>query len=82
MKVEIHTLFQYLLDTTAEQPEAIVGLSLARSPSLGDFLADLDPALTLLEDAHIIRNIPEPAKAKGGRPARLFGVNPALWGQK
>ena len=41
--------------------------------------ADLDPALSLLEDAHIIRTIPEPAKAQGGRPTRLFSVNPALW---
>lgn len=41
--------------------------------------ADLDPALSLLEDAHIVRTIPEPAKAQGGRPARLFSVNPALW---
>jgi len=44
--------------------------------------ADLDPALSALEDSHIIRPIPEPAKAKGGRPARLFSVNPALWGMK
>lgn len=42
--------------------------------------ADLDPALSALEDANIIRLIPEPAKAKGGRPARLYNVNPALWG--
>jgi hypothetical protein len=41
--------------------------------------ADLDPALVLLEDAQIIRTIPEVAKAKGGRPARLYAVNPALW---
>ena len=44
--------------------------------------ADLDPALGLLEDAHIIRAIPEPAKPQGGRPARQFGVNPALWVSK
>jgi aspartate/methionine/tyrosine aminotransferase len=47
MKVRIHTLFQYLLDTTTEAPEAILGFSLARSPTLGDFLAELDPALPL-----------------------------------
>ncbi len=47
MKVRIHTLFQYLLDTTTTAPEAIVGFSLARSPTLGDFLADLDPDLPL-----------------------------------
>lgn len=44
--------------------------------------ADLDPALSTLEDAHIIRLVPEPARAKGGRPTRLFSVNPALWGMK
>ena len=47
MKVKIHPLFQYLLDTTAAEPEAIVGFSLARSPVLGDFLADLDPNMSL-----------------------------------
>ena len=47
MKVRIHTLFQYLLDTTTEAPEAIVGFSLSRSPRLGDFLADLDPDMSL-----------------------------------
>ena len=47
MKVKIHTLFQYLLDTTTAEPEAIVGFSLARSPTLGDFLADLDPNMSL-----------------------------------
>ena len=47
MKVKIHTLFQYLLDTTNAKPDAIVGFSLARSPVLGDFLADLDPNLSL-----------------------------------
>ena len=47
MKVRIHTLFQYLLDTTTAEPEAIVGFSLSRSPRLGDFLADLDPDLSL-----------------------------------
>lgn len=47
MKVRIHTLFQYLLDTTTAEPEAIVGFSLARSPTLGEFLADLDPGMSL-----------------------------------
>lgn len=43
MKVKIHRLFEYLLDTTEAAPEAVVGFSLSRSPVLGDFLADLDP---------------------------------------
>lgn len=47
MKVRIHTLFQYLLDTTTVEPEAILGFSLSQSPTLGDFLPDLDPTLPL-----------------------------------
>jgi len=47
MKVTIHKLFDYLLDTTTAAPEAVLGLSLARSPRLGEFLGDLDPALPL-----------------------------------
>lgn len=41
--------------------------------------AQLDPALILLEDANIIRNTPEPPKPKGGRPTKLFTVNPGIW---
>ena len=59
MKVRIHTLFQYLLDTTQAQPEAIVGLSLARSPVLGDFLADLDPAQSLDWNGRSFLGLPE-----------------------
>lgn len=48
MKVTIHKLFDYLLETTAaEPPECFIGFSLARSPRLGDFLAELDPDLSL-----------------------------------
>jgi aspartate/methionine/tyrosine aminotransferase len=48
MKVTIHKLFDYLLETTAEDPpECFIGFSLARSPRLKDFLADLDPELSL-----------------------------------
>ncbi|MEM7129702.1 MAG: aminotransferase class I/II-fold pyridoxal phosphate-dependent enzyme [Chloroflexota bacterium] len=43
MKVKIHKLFEYLLETTSVQPEAVLGFSLSTSPTLGDFLADLDP---------------------------------------
>lgn len=59
MKVKIHTLFQYLLDTTQAQPEAVVGLSLARSPVLGDFLADLDPGLSLDWNGRSFLGLPE-----------------------
>jgi aspartate/methionine/tyrosine aminotransferase len=48
MKVTIHKLFDYLLETTAQgPPECFIGFSLARSPRLKDFLADLDPELSL-----------------------------------
>jgi len=48
MKVTIHKLFDYLLETTsAEPPECFIGFSLARSPQLKDFLPDLDPDLSL-----------------------------------
>jgi aspartate/methionine/tyrosine aminotransferase len=48
MKVTIHKLFDYLLETTAQDPpECFIGFSLARSPRLKDFLADLDPDLSL-----------------------------------
>lgn len=48
MKVTIHKLFDYLLETTtADPPECFIGFSLARSPRLRDFLSDLDPDLSL-----------------------------------
>lgn len=48
MKVTIHKLFDYLLETTAaEPPECFIGFSLARSPQLKEFLPDLDPDLSL-----------------------------------
>ncbi|MEM7520342.1 MAG: aminotransferase class I/II-fold pyridoxal phosphate-dependent enzyme [Pseudomonadota bacterium] len=59
MKVKIHTLFQYLLETTEAEPEAIVGFSLSQSPVLGDFLDDLDPALSLDWNNRDFRGLPE-----------------------
>jgi aspartate/methionine/tyrosine aminotransferase len=48
MKVTIHKLFDYLLETTAsDSPECFIGFSLARSPRLKDFLPDLDPEMSL-----------------------------------
>lgn len=48
MKVTIHKLFDYLLETTAQDPpECFIGFSLARSPRLKDFLPDLDPEMSL-----------------------------------
>jgi hypothetical protein len=43
--------------------------------------AELNPALTLLEDGDCIRLVDPPANPKGGRPSRLFTVNPALHGE-
>lgn len=59
MKVKIHTLFQYLLETTDAAPEAIVGFSLAESPKLGAFLNDLDPDLPLDWNNRDFRGLPE-----------------------
>ena len=58
MKVKIHTLFQYLLDTTSTAPEAVVGFSLSRSPRLGDFLPDLDPDQSLDWNGASFRGLP------------------------
>ena len=59
MKVKIHTLFQYLLETTEAAPEAIVGFSLSASPRLGDYLDDLDPNLSLDWNSRDFRGLPE-----------------------
>lgn len=58
MKVKIHTLFQYLLDTTETDPEAFIGFSLAGSPKLGDFLDDLDPEMSLDWNLKSFRGLP------------------------
>jgi aspartate/methionine/tyrosine aminotransferase len=48
MKVTIHKLFDYLLETAGEDPpECVLGFSLSTSPRLRDFLPDLDPDLAL-----------------------------------
>jgi aspartate/methionine/tyrosine aminotransferase len=59
VKVKIHTLFEYLLETTSAAPEALVGLSISASPVLGDFLAELDPALSLDWNGRDFRGLPE-----------------------
>jgi hypothetical protein len=59
MKVKIHTLFQYLLETTDAAPEAIVGFSLSGSPKLGDYLDDLDPNQSLDWNNRDFRGLPE-----------------------
>lgn len=48
MKVRLHKLFDYLLETTAaEPPECFVGFSLSTPPKLSEYLADLDPEMSL-----------------------------------
>jgi aspartate/methionine/tyrosine aminotransferase len=59
MKVKIHTLFQYLLETTDAAPEAIVGFSLSGSPVLGDYLDDLNPNQSLDWNNRDFRGLPE-----------------------
>ncbi|MGV8989182.1 MAG: pyridoxal phosphate-dependent aminotransferase [Cypionkella sp.] len=59
MKVKIHSLFRYLLETTEATPEAIVGFSLSASPKLGDYLADLDPNQPLDWNGRDFRGLPE-----------------------
>lgn len=58
MKVKIHRLFQYLLETVEAEPEAIVGFSLSESPKLGAFLPDLDPDLPLDWNNKDFRGLP------------------------
>ena len=58
MKVKIHTLFQYLLDTTEAEPEAFVGFSLSDSPRLGEFLDALDPDMSLDWNQKSFRGLP------------------------
>ncbi len=58
MKVKIHTLFQYLLETTDADPEAFVGFSLAEPPRLGEFLEDLDPDMALDWNLQSFRGLP------------------------
>lgn len=59
MKVKIHTLFQYLLETTEAAPEAIVGFSLSAAPTLRDYLDDLDPGMSLDWNNRDFRGLPE-----------------------
>ena len=59
LKVKIHALFEYLLETTEATPEAIVGFSLSASPRLGDYLADLNPDQSLDWNGRDFRGLPE-----------------------
>lgn len=59
MKVKIHKLFEYLLETTQADPEAIVGFSLSGAPVLGDYLSDLDSQQSLDWNGRDFRGLPE-----------------------
>lgn len=41
-------------------------------------IAELNPALALLDEGEVIRAVDGSAKPKGGRPARIFAVNPVM----
>ncbi len=73
MKVKIHKLFEYLLETAEPVPEAIVGFSLSESPKLGDFLGDLDPEMPLDWNQRSFRGLPE-LRGHVLRQAGLEGV--------
>lgn len=73
MKVKIHRLFQYLLETVEAQPEAIVGFSLSGSPKLGEFLGDLDTDMPLDWNNRDFRGLPE-LRDHVLRQAELDGV--------
>ena len=59
MKVKIHKLFDYLLETTSVAPEAFVGFSLSQPPKLKEFLSDLDPEMSLDWNGRDFRGLPE-----------------------
>ena len=40
--------------------------------------ADLNQALAVLEEGDLIRAVEHPPSAKGGRPSRMYLVNPAI----
>ncbi len=72
MKVEIHKLFDYLLKTTDQEPEAVIGFSQSRSPKLKDFLADLDPEMSLDWNNRSFPGLPQ-LRDHVLRQARLVG---------
>lgn len=73
MKVEIHKLFEYLLETTDASPECILGFSLSSPPKLSEFLADLDPNLSLDWNGLSFLGLPE-LRARVISQAGLIGI--------
>ncbi|MDX1404561.1 MAG: aminotransferase class I/II-fold pyridoxal phosphate-dependent enzyme [Woeseiaceae bacterium] len=52
-------MFDVLLKTVDEEPEAVIGFSLSRSPKLGEFLDELDPNLSLDWNNRSFQGLPE-----------------------
>lgn len=74
MKVRIHKLFDYLLETAGdEQPECVLGFSLSTPPRLGDFMGELDPDLALDWNGVSFQGLPE-LRARVLAQAGLAGV--------
>jgi aspartate/methionine/tyrosine aminotransferase len=73
MKVKIHTLFQYLLETTEANPEAFIGFSLAEPPKLAEFLDDLDPDMALDWNLKSFRGLPA-LRSRVLETAQLQGI--------
>jgi aspartate/methionine/tyrosine aminotransferase len=46
-KVRIQSFFENLLQSVEAEPDSFLGFSQAEAPTLGDFLADLDPQMSL-----------------------------------
>ena len=46
-KVRIQSFFENLLQSVEAEPDSFLGFSQAESPTLGAFLADLDPDMPL-----------------------------------
>ena len=57
-KAEMHALFERLLASAGRPVDAMLGLSLSHSPVLGDFLADLDPNLSLDWNGQSFQGLP------------------------
>lgn len=59
MHIRPHTLFEKFMAGLAAEPQASVVHSLAQPPVLGDFLADLDPGLSLDWSGKSFQGMPE-----------------------
>ena len=58
MQVKMQKLLKYFMIALDTEPQASVVHSLAASPTLGDFLDDLDPSLSLDWSAESFQGLP------------------------